>query len=297
MGTTLAPPLIAGRYRLGPVLGRGGMAEVYRAIDLEARQSVALKLLREESEDSAIDRRLLQELLATAQVSHPNLVPVLDFGVAAHRPFFVMELLHGQDLATHYARQGACPADWLLPLFCGALDGLEAVHRQGIVHKDLKPANLFLDQPPGGVQRLRVMDFGIAHHMQRSRATQDGALVCTPRYSSPEYIGHGSVTPASDVYQMGLVLAEGLLGWPMVAEGPFATVAYAHLQGRLQLPPLFVTSPLGQVLQQALAQDPAQRFPSAGSFADALRRLNLEAAQAAAQLHAALHGRQYRPAG
>lgn len=288
-----ADALIAGRYLVRRALGAGGMADVVAADDLETGEAVAVKLMRNAMADDAFDRRMLQELLSTAQVVHPNLVGVIDFGIVARtrRPFFVMELLHGEDLALLLARQGSCAADWMIPLFCDALDGLHAVHAKGIVHKDIKPANLFLDAKPGLPQRLRITDFGIARHMERAQITQDGGLACTPKYTAPEYLATGVVTPASDVYQMGLVLAEALLGWSMVADGAFPEVMQAHARGALRLPVGIAGSPVGQVLRRALARQPEERYPGARAFAAALRELDLEAAAASIELHAALHRR------
>jgi serine/threonine protein kinase len=287
--------IVAGRYLVRGHLGLGGMATVVAADDLETGESVALKMMHEPVEGNALDRRLLQELLSAAQVNHPNLVTVIDFGIDAgsRRPFFVMEMLHGEDLAVCVARKGACPAEWLLPLFADALDGLDAVHRRGIVHKDIKPANLFVDRRPGApAPRLRITDFGIAHHMERARITMDGGLACTPRYTAPEYLSRSVVTPASDIYQMGLVLAEALLGWSMVAEGPFADVVFAHVRGQLRLPPGLGGSPLGQVLLCALALDPRNRYAGASEFAVAVRALDVQAAAATIEVNAAMYRRR-----
>lgn len=283
-------PVIASRYLVRHMLGVGGMADVVAADDLEAGEPVAVKMLREPLDDAALDRRLLQELLCASQVVHPNLVAIFDFGVSAvsRRAFFVMELLHGEDLAVYLRRKGLCSGGWFIPLFCDALDGLDAVHGCGVVHKDIKPANLFLDQKGQAPQRLRITDFGIAHHVQRSRHTQQDGLVCTPRYTSPEYLQGGEVTPASDVYQMALVLAECLLGWAMVEEGSFDTVAFAHSRGALRLPPGFGMSPVGRVVMRGLALRVQDRFATARAFAEALRTLNLETADASIDLHVAM---------
>lgn len=293
MADSAVGTMIAGRYRLRHLLGTGGMADVVAADDLETGETVAVKLMRDPIEGDALDRRLLQELLASAQVAHPNLVGVLDFGIVAQtrRAFFVMELLHGEDLARRLAREGSCEADWLIPLFCDALDGLHAVHGTGIVHKDIKPHNLFVDQRAGMAPRLRITDFGIARHMERARITHDGGLACTPKYGAPEYLAHEIVTPASDVYQMGLVLAEALLGWAMVDDGPFAAVMYAHVRGELRFPPRLELSPVGAVLRRATARDPRERYATAEAFGAALRALDLQAAAAAIELNAALYRR------
>jgi serine/threonine protein kinase len=290
--------LIAGRYRRLRKLGEGGMADILAVEDAETGEVVALKLMHEVLEGDKFDRRLLQELLAAAQVKHPNLVPILDFGVdhQSHRPFFVMELLDGEDLAVLLQREGPCPVEWLLPLFCAALDGLDLVHRGGIIHKDIKPANLFIDRKNPAAPTLRVMDFGIARQMKGLAITHAGALACTPRYTPPEYFLHGKVMPASDVYQMGLVLAEALLGWPMVPSGSFADSMTAHMNGALRLPPGIAGSPVGAVLRKALANEPEQRHGSASEFAADLRGLDCAAAQAAIDLHGALYKRTIQAA-
>ena len=293
-----ADDLIAGHYRRLRKLGEGGMADILAAEDVETREVVALKLMHEPVEGDTLDRRLLQELLAAAQVKHPNLVPILDFGVdhRTHCPFFVMELLEGEDLATLLQRERTCSAEWLLPLFCAALDGLDLVHRAGIIHKDIKPPNLFIDRKNPAAPSLRVMDFGIARQTKAGRITHAGALACTPRYTAPEYFLHGTVTPASDVYQMGLVLGESLLGWSMAPGGSFADSMTAHMNGALRVPPSIKGSPMGGVLVKALATDPEARYPSARAFAEALRGLDHAAAQAAIDLHGALYKRSMQAA-
>jgi eukaryotic-like serine/threonine-protein kinase len=290
--------LIAGHYRCLRKLGVGGMADILAAEDTETGEIVALKLLHDPVQEDTLDRRLLQELLAAAQVKHPNLVPILDFGVdhKSHRPFFVMELLDGEDLGVLLQRDGPCTAEWLLPLFCAALDGLDLVHRRGIIHKDIKPPNLFVDRKNPGAPTLRVMDFGIAHQMESSRITQAGGLACTPRYTAPEYFMHSKVTPASDVYQMGLVLGEALLGWAMAPEGSFAEAMRAHINGTLRLPPGIAGSPIGVVLMKALSSEPERRHASASQFAAELRQLDPAAAQAAIDLHGALYRRAMQAA-
>ncbi len=290
--------LLAGRYRVTAKLGQGGMAQVVRATNVsidsgltQDHLDVALKLQLHNASEGGLDRRVVQELLVAARTRHPNLVGVFDFGIDPERnlAFFAMELLHGVDLATQLVNFPVADPRWFLPLFCEALDGLDCAHQAGIVHKDLKPANLFLDRKSTGQTKLRVTDFGIAHHAQRSRVTENGLIACTPQYCPPEYIASGNVTPASDVYQMGLVLAETLLGWPMVERGlPFVTAAYKHVNSQLALPSGWRGSPLGMVISRALAREPGERYSSAQEFRHALFQLDLEIAATTAQMHASL---------
>lgn len=295
MGTS---DLIAGHYRRLRDLGAGGMADILAVEDVETGEILALKLMHEPVQGDSLDRRLLQELLTAAQVKHPNLVPILDFGVdhRTHRPFFVMELLDGEDLGVLLQREGTCTAEWLLPLFCASLDGLDLVHQRDIIHKDIKPPNLFIDRKNPVAPSLRVMDFGIARQTKNMAITSAGTLACTPRYTPPEYFLHSKVTPASDVYQMGLVLAEALLGWSMAPSGSFAESMKAHMHGTLRLPPGIVGSPVGEVLVKAIAKEPEGRYASASEFAAALRGLDHAAAQAAIDLHGALYKRTMQAA-
>lgn len=301
----VAPPevaigaLVAGRYRVTGILGLGGMARVVRAAVenlgstmWRAPKEVALKLQYHDTKKGGLDARLIHELLAAARVVHPNVVRVHDFGVdPTHQvAFFAMDLLEGVDLAHQLDSFPRADVRWFLPLFCDALDGLASAHSVGIVHKDLKPANLFLDRRHG--TRLYVTDFGIAHHAQRSRVTQVGDIACTPQYCPPEYIESGTVTPASDVYQMGLILAEALLGWPMVPRGiPFITAAFTHTNSKLALPRGWAGSPLGDLIGRAVARSPEARFPNAQAMRQAVLALDLEVAATTATIHAALRSK------
>lgn len=289
-------PVIAARYEVGRLLGHGGMADVLAAHDRESGRQVAVKVLRVRGQDATLDNRLLHELLAATRVTHPNLATVLDFGVTAegHRPFFVMEWLQGTDLARYLSERGHCDPGWFVPLFCDALGALEVVHRCGVVHRDLKPANLFLETPARGPQCLRITDFGIAQIVQSAQASIGAPIVCTPRYTPPECLSGEPATPASDVYQMGLVLAEALLGWPMVPIGGTALAAAAHLHGQLQLPASFAGSAVGQVIRRALARHPNARYASAGEFANAMTRLDHGATAEAVGLNRALTAGRYR---
>jgi serine/threonine-protein kinase len=199
--------LIAGRYRIIALLGRGGMGEVYRATDLTLGQSVALKFLPEQA---AKDLRLLErfhgEVRVARQVSHPNVCRVYDIGQAEGMPFISMEYIDGEDLASLLTRIGRLPADKALDVARKICAGLSAAHARGIVHRDLKPQNIMIDKRGEVV----IMDFGLA-----ALATQLAGLQArdgTPAYMAPEQLKGSEVTQKSDIYSLGLVLYELFTG-------------------------------------------------------------------------------------
>ena len=237
MGTVLAE-----RYRLESLLGRGGMGEVYRAEDLRLGQAVALKLLPPEREGEARQAgRLAEEVRIARRISHPNVCRVYDLGAAEGRYFVTMEWIDGEDLAARLAR-GRPPRDEALALALQICRGLEVVHEQGIVHRDLKPANIILDR----AGRARLADFGIA--------TDVGAWAGggTLPYSPPEQISGGRADVASDLYALGRVLEELFTGRRDAVASPELEPAVAR------------------VLRRCLEKDPRCRPASAGAVAVAL---------------------------
>lgn len=206
-GRFLPGTLIAGRYRIMGLLGRGGMGEVYRATDLTLAQSVALKFL---PHDAAHNERLLErfhnEVRVARQVSHPNVCRVYDIGEADGVPFISMEYVDGEDLASLLQRIGRLPADKALEIARKICAGLAAAHERGIIHRDLKPHNIMLNRRGEVV----VMDFGLAAVADELRGAEarDG----TPAYMSPEQLRGGSVTSKSDIYALGLIIYELFTG-------------------------------------------------------------------------------------
>src|SRR5689334_8344273 len=199
--------LLAGRYRIIALLGRGGMGEVYRATDLTLGQSVALKFLPPEA---AGNERLLErfhgEVRIARQVSHPNVCRVYDIGQFEGSPFISMEFVDGEDLASLLTRIGRLPADKALEIARKICAGLAAAHDRGIVHRDLKPQNVMLNKRGEAV----IMDFGLA-----AVASQIGGHDIrsgTPAYMSPEQLKGAEVTARSDIYGLGLVLYELFTG-------------------------------------------------------------------------------------
>ncbi|MDQ3538437.1 MAG: protein kinase [Actinomycetota bacterium] len=260
--------LLSDRYELGATIGAGGMARVVQAHDRLLDRAVAVKLMRDDlSADPTVRERFLREARAAARFAHPNAVAVYDTGQDGRRPWIVMELVDGDNLADRLAAEGALPADTAKSIADQVLAALSAAHRAGMVHRDVKPANILLPRDGG----VKLTDFGIAKGIQEATAglTATGQLIGTAKYLSPEQVDGHPATPASDVYAMGVVLYEMLTGAPpFVGENALA-VALAHT--RDPVPPLRgVDQTLASVAERALAKDPEQRYPDAAAMRDAL---------------------------
>lgn len=274
---------LQGRYTLMEKLGEGGFALVYEAHDAQVDRRVAVKLLNmNQIPPAALETclvRFKREAKLAAQLTHPLIVTIFDYGTAEvgglRLPFIVMERLQGDDMAEVLARDGVLSATRLWPLFCGALDALGEAHAAGIVHKDLKPSNLFLQHTDTPRESMCVVDFGIASVVDElQRITRTGLGPHTPPYIAPEYAAHQQVSPALDVYQMALILVELLWG-RMVVEAPSAMAAVLlHTTGQLYLPRPLLDSPLGPELKRALALDPEVRHPDGDALAAALRAID-----------------------
>ena len=222
-----AGTLLAGRYRVGRLLGRGGMGAVYLAEHLELRKSVALKvLLPELASVPDVVHRFLQEARAAASLRHPGIVDVIDLGQDGDTAFLVMELLDGEELADRIARDPPLTFREVARIGWLVCDAVAAAHERGIVHRDLKPANVFLVRDKEGL-RIKVLDFGIAKvaSTERPLLTQTGQVIGTPQYMSPEQLrDSASVDARTDVYAIGAILFEMLARRP-----PFLADSYPAL--------------------------------------------------------------------
>ncbi len=201
--------MLADRYRIVALIGRGGMGEVYRADDLKLGQPVALKFLPDNVAHDA-DRlaRFHQEVRMARQVAHPNVCRVYDIGEADGQHFLSMEYVDGEDLASLLRRIGRLPADKATELARQLCAGLASAHDRGVLHRDLKPANVLID----GRGRVRIADFGLAGLSEDQRDRHE--VAGTPGYMAPEqYVGQGTTT-RTDVYALGLVLYEMFTGKP-----------------------------------------------------------------------------------
>ncbi len=267
--------ILDGRYRLSRRIGRGGFAWVYEGQHVDLGRSAAVKILdlpTTETRDEFVER-FLREARIIARLNHPNVVSVYDFGVydETGQPYIAMELLRGHDLEHELAASGPLAPERAKQLFVGAAEALGAAHAGGVVHKDLKPSNLFLADPGTHSERLVLLDFGIAWALDDSgRLTKDGTFTGTPAYVAPEYARHLQVSPAVDVYQLGLILSEALSGVPCVRGTSSVQLILAHCQGDLVVPDQVQSSAFGPIVRCATAIDPSMRYADGRAMANAL---------------------------
>ncbi|HRZ08958.1 MAG TPA: serine/threonine-protein kinase, partial [Gemmatimonadales bacterium] len=208
---------ISGRYTLERELGRGGMAVVWLARDLRHGRPVAIKILHPELAGAIGVDRFIREVRLAAGLQHPNIVPILDSGVlelegGTPLPWYAMAYLEGESLRTRLSRERQLPVDEAVHITLAVADALEAAHRQGIVHRDIKPDNIFLSDG-----QVYVIDFGIAKALVETggeRLTSTGLAIGTPAYMSPEQASAGRVDARSDQYSLATVLYEMLTGEP-----------------------------------------------------------------------------------
>jgi hypothetical protein len=252
--TTAPPLLLADRYRLGQLLGRGGMSDVHRAVDERTGVAVAVKLVR--SGDAELARRLAQEVQLLEGFTHPGLVRLLDTGVAGDQAYLVMELVEGPTLAQRLRAGPLTPAA-TAELGATLADALAYVHASGIVHRDIKPPNVLLT-PEG---RPKLADFGIARVVDASSLTLAGTTLGTAAYMAPEQLQYHQVGPAADVWSLGIVLLECLTG-RRVYEGAAAEVVARRLASPRPLP-ADLPAPWRLVLSGMLEHRPEARLAAA----------------------------------
>jgi eukaryotic-like serine/threonine-protein kinase len=287
--------MVGGRYELGELLGRGGMAEVRRAVDQRLGRSVAVKQLRADlATDPTFQARFRREAQSAAGLNHPTIVAVYDTGeeldplTGVAVPYIVMELVEGPTLRDILKDGRKILPERALELTQGVLDALSYSHKAGIVHRDIKPANVMLTSSGS----VKVMDFGIARAVADTSATmtQTAAVIGTAQYLSPEQARGETVDARSDLYSAGCLLYELLVGRPpFVGDSP-VSVAYQHVR-EAPTPPSQLDPELGPeidaVVLKALAKDPAERYQSARDMKADITRL-LAGQQTAAQQATAL---------
>jgi serine/threonine-protein kinase len=264
--------LIAGRYELEELVGCGGMSGVFRATDLQLDRRVAVKILHERyADDPEYLERFRREARAVARLSHPNIVTVIDRGDDDGRQYIVFEHVEGENLKELVQRTGRLPVRRALELALPVADGLAFAHGQGLVHRDVKPQNVLLSREGD----VKVTDFGIARSLHVEHGvTQTGTVLGTGEYLAPEQASGKPVSPATDVYSLGVVLWELLAGDVPFAGENFVAVALRHVN---EAPPSLldvrpdVSPRLAAAVDRALAKDPRRRFTSMAALAQELR--------------------------
>jgi serine/threonine protein kinase len=273
--------LIAGRYRIGQLVGRGGMAEVYEGYDTRLGRTVAIKLLKSDlANDANFEAKFRQEAQASARMAHPSIVRIYDAGEEettdangnlVKTPFIIMELVKGR-LLRDIIHEGKVDVSRAVKFVSGILSALEVSHRSGVVHRDIKPANVMV----GENDSVKVMDFGIARAVSDNSATQaaTAGIVGTAQYFSPEQARGDAVDARTDLYSTGVILYELLAGRPPFKGESAVSVAYQHVSEEAPLPSSHnsqVSEELDAVVARAMAKDRDERYQNAEEFREHLQ--------------------------
>lgn len=264
--------VLAGRYEILELLGEGGMGAVFRAHDRELDRVVALKVIRPEFASNAqVLQRFKQELVLARQITHRNIIRIFDLGSSGSMRFITMEYIEGEDVSSIIARRGKLPAAEAAEIVRQVCRGLEVAHDEGVVHRDLKPQNIMIDRQG----KALVMDFGIARSATAANLTRTGALMGTPTYMSPEQAQGQKVDPRSDLYTLGIIFYEMLVGVPPFdADNPMATLV-RRIQEK-PTPPIdleaSIPAEVNEIILKMLGTQPADRYQTANEVIAALDR-------------------------
>lgn len=265
--------LLNDRYQLEEKLGSGGMADVYLARDVILERRVAIKVLRKDySSNDEFQKQFLVEARSAANLSHPNIVTVHDFGIADGLVYIVMEQIPGKDLKQLIRERGRFTIEQGIPLMIQACAGVGFAHRAGLVHCDLKPHNMLVSKD----MRLKVTDFGIARALESIKHGEKSDVVWgSPLYFAPEQAAGESPTPASDVYSLGVVMYELFSGTPPFTASSAEELARLHISGR----PIPVSeyvpdipSALEEIVMKVLSKEPAARYRTADQLGRVLQK-------------------------
>ncbi|MBN1537019.1 MAG: serine/threonine protein kinase [Anaerolineales bacterium] len=284
------------RYQLEERLGSGGMAVVYRAQDLMLERYVAVKILRESySADSEFKQRFHQEAKAAANLSHPNIITIHDFGFDVGRLFIIMEYVPGTDLKSLLQQRGKFPVDETIELMIQACAGIGYAHRAGLIHCDIKPHNMIITPD----KRLKVTDFGIARALASIQPEEKTDIVWgSPQYFSPEQAAGNAPSPASDVYSLGIVMYEMLAGQLPFNAASATELAKLHRQA---LPPSIhrynpaVPRSLEQIIIKVLSKEPSARYRTADQLGRVLVHFTPHSKNTAAETNATVTKASKRP--
>ena len=268
---------IDGRYEIMGLIGRGAMADVYKARDTKTDKDVALKIMRRTlTRDNEAMQRFQREARVQEMVQHRNVAALYGGGATpASEPYLIVELLRGRSLRTVLRKDGRVDLLRAASYMWQALQGLAAVHTMGVMHRDLKPANLMLEPSPGPVDRVVLIDFGFAAFEGSAKLTAQGHVVGSLSYLAPERLRGEPGDERSDLYAIGVIFYESLVGRPpFIADDDFDLIN-AHLQDRPPPlthidPSLIVPPAIEAVIMRALAKTPDERWPSATAMANDL---------------------------
>ena len=266
MARLAAGTMLAG-YRIERFLGHGGMGVVYLAAQVSLDRSIALKLIApEHAADPAFRERFLRESRVAASIDHPNVVPVHEAGEADGVLYVAMRYVEGSDLGALLRATGEFEPERAARIVAQIGEALDAAHARGLVHRDVKPANVLVADP-GGAEHCYLTDFGLTKQTVTTEATmtQPGAVMGTVQYMAPEQLRGGTVDARTDVYALGCVLHELLAGRPPFVRDTDIATLFAHLSER----PPELGGPFDEIVGRALEKDPAQRFQSAGDLGHA----------------------------
>jgi eukaryotic-like serine/threonine-protein kinase len=270
--------IIGGRYQIRGLIGRGAMAQVFLAQDRTTGVPVALKVLESKHlKEPRVRARFILEAKAVAKVTHPNIVTLLDVGLhEGGAPFLVMEFLFGESLGDYLRRERMLPISIGLPFAAQLASALVAAHREGIVHRDIKPDNVFLLGEKGAPYTVKLVDFGLAKLLEHSGMTQAGIAVGTVEYMAPEQAVSDGADARTDVYGLGVLLYRTFTGrLPFACQRDIETLAH-HLVVDPEPPGLGAMNPgagLEAVILRALRKRPENRYPTMQELADDLARL------------------------
>src|SRR6516165_3378418 len=262
--------VLGGRYQIQQLLGMGGMGAVYKAHDLEVDRTVGLKVIRPDlAGNPAILARFKQELVLARQVTHRNIIRIYDLNEADGVKFITMEFIEGEDLRSILTRQKRLPPVEAVGIMLQTCAGLQAMHVEGIVHRDMKPSNIMRD----GSGRVVIMDFGLAKTVEGDGLTQTGMMIGTMEYMSPEQAMGSDLDARSDIFAVGLIFYELLAGYvPFRAESAIASLVKRTQERAVPLVDVDSSIPptLSEIVSKCLERNPKDRFSSAQALIEEL---------------------------
>src|SRR5499433_3807796 len=264
---------LSNRYDIKSELGRGGMGVVYRAADPLLNRDVAIKLIPPTLLNPDTEQRFQREAQLVAQMDHPAVVPIFDFGKHEGSLFFVMPVVEGTNLRW-FQRDGTLTLGEVIDIGIQVAEALEYSHSRGITHRDIKPENIMVVREDGGRLRVRIMDFGLARGAAESRVTKTGTIAGTLSYMSPEQVSASGIDHRTDIYSLGTVLYECLAGEPPFS-GELQSILYRIVHEIPQSPRSLgadINEDLEGLILSCIAKEAAKRPQRAGEVAESLRR-------------------------